>query len=235
MKQDGASRPFPAAPAWSGALFFLVYPLFREEDVMSLSEPFGLRTVSVQLGPDVLSAEVRSGARVVAHSEMRLAAHGADAGRSAALAALRSYLAQAGTTLRGAPLALAIDARWCEITTLPWSDALMYDAGARRYCQAWFAARFGLAAHGRSISCDDAPVGAPRLACGVARDFLDALRHIALQSGHPCVVIAPDLLLTPRPVPARVPAGAAYAPFEALPPMADGTGHANMSWVLTAP
>ncbi|MFL6660365.1 MAG: hypothetical protein ACJ8GW_19920 [Massilia sp.] len=203
--------------------------------MMSLSEPFGLRTVCVQLGPDLLSAEVRSGARVVAHSEMRLAASGADGGRSAALEALRNYLAQAGITLRGAPLALAIDARWCEITMLPWSDALMYDAGARRYCDAWFAARFGAAAHGRSISCDDAPVGAPRLACGVAREFLDALRHIAVQSGHPCVVIAPNLLLAPRPTLPAAQAGAAYAPFEAPPQMPLAAGHGTMSWVLTAP
>ena len=70
---------------------------------------FGGRTLCVTLTPKLLSAVVRSGRRIVAHSEIRLGDSGADG----ACAALQTYLSRAGVTLRGMPVTLVLSTRWC--------------------------------------------------------------------------------------------------------------------------
>ena len=144
---------------------------------------FGGRTLCVTLTPELLSAVVRSGRRIVAHSEIRLGDSGADG----ACAALQTYLSRAGVTLRGMPVTLVLSTRWCQLAMLPWSDAQMYDAGAQRYRQAHFTALYGEAE--REILCEEAPYGQARLACAVERTFLERLRGIARDSGHPCLIV----------------------------------------------
>ncbi|MES2318416.1 MAG: hypothetical protein V4631_13085 [Pseudomonadota bacterium] len=163
---------------------------------MSHSEMPGRRTVCVALAPEMLSAEVRSGERIVGCSEIRIAESPCRGGYDGALVAFRAYLGRAHTTLRGVPLSVAISARWCHFSLLPWNDALMYDDSAQRYLQAHFAALHGQAALGWVTSCADAQYGQARLAWAIEREFMEGLQGIAQHYGHACVAVEPIAPLT---------------------------------------
>ena len=153
---------------------------------MPLTEPLESRALCIALAPEMLTAVVRSGGRVVAHSEVRI---GADGGQDSALGALRTYLRQAGPTLRGLPVALSVSARWCHLSMLPWSEALRHEDSAARYCHAHFEAIYGDAARHLSIVCDDAPEGQPRLAAAIERELVSTLQAIAHENGNPRVAV----------------------------------------------
>lgn len=152
---------------------------------MSLPDSFGSRTMTVTLAPEMLSAVVRCGRKIVAHSEIKIGAARADGSCDAALAAFRAYLGRTGLALRGVPISVGISTRWCQLAMLPWSDALLHGDSALRYRQAYFAAIYGDAAREWEILCDDAPYGQLRLACAIERDFLNGLRECARDNGHP--------------------------------------------------
>lgn len=165
---------------------------------MSLSESFGSRTITVALAPEMLSAVVRSGRRIVAHSEIKIDGARADGGCEGALAAFRAYLARTGLALRGVPVAVGISTRWCQLAMLPWSDALLHGETAPRYRQAHFAAIYGDAARDWEIVCDDAPYGQARLACAIERAFLGGLRECARANGHPWASVESVLTMAGR-------------------------------------
>ncbi len=157
---------------------------------MSLTDIFSSRSVCISLAPDLLTAVVRSGNRIVAHSEMRIAPDDRPDGHWAgALNAFATYLRQAGVTLRGAPLSVALTTRWCQLAMLPWSEALLHERSARRVQEAQFIAIYGDVARNWVTLCDAAPYGMPRLACAVERDFVEGLQAIAAACGHPCPAI----------------------------------------------
>jgi hypothetical protein len=150
-----------------------------------LPDSFGSRSITVTLAPEMLSAVVRSGKRIVAHSEIKIGAARADGSCANALTAFRAYLGRTGLALRGVPISVVISTRWCQLTMLPWSDALLLSDSALYYRHAHFAAIYGDVARNWDIVCDDAPYGQPRLACAIERDFLNALRDCARANGHP--------------------------------------------------
>ena len=153
---------------------------------MPLTDTLDRRALCIALAPELLTAVVRSGARVVAHSDVRIAG---DGGQDSALGALRTYLRQAGPTLRGLPVALSISARWCHLSMLPWSEALRHEDSAARYSHAHFEAIYGDAARHLSIVCDDAPAGQPRLAAAIERELVTTLQAIAHENGNPRVAV----------------------------------------------
>lgn len=150
---------------------------------MSPNTVISSRTLNIGLAPETLSAVVRCHGRIVAHSDIRIAAD-ADGGYDGALDCLRYYLGRAGSALDGVPLCVAVSVRWCQLQMLPWSDALLYADGARRHCEAHFAAIYGEQARGWDFVCDDAPYGQPRLACAFDAGLVAGLRAIAQQNGH---------------------------------------------------
>jgi hypothetical protein len=151
---------------------------------VSLTELFLDKKLCVALAPAQVTAAVRSGRRVLPGSALAVPLDDQDADWRAALAGFDALLRQAGPAAKGLPLSLALSSRWCQLAMLPWSDALLDEAGARRFTEAQFAAVFGEAARGWAIASDDAPYGQPRLACAIDRDFLDGLNSTALGHGH---------------------------------------------------
>ena len=157
---------------------------------MSLTDIFSDRSVSIALAPELLTAVVRSGKRIVAHSEVHIAASERPDGHwEGALNAFATYLRQAGVTLKGVPVSVVLTTRWCQLTMLPWSEALLHEGSAQRFAQAQFAAIYGDVARHWATVCDDAPYGAARLACAIERDFLEGLQHTARSLGHPCALV----------------------------------------------
>lgn len=154
--------------------------------------------MTVTLAPEMLNAVVRSGKRIVAHSEMMIDAARADGNCVAALTAFRAYLTRTGLALRGVPVSVVISTRWCQLAMLPWSDALLHADSALRYRQAHFAAIYGDAARNWEVLCDDAPYGQPRLACAIDRDFLVGLRDCAQANGHPWASVESVLSMAAR-------------------------------------
>ena len=168
---------------------------------MSLTDIFSSRTVCISLAPDLLTAVVRSGKRIVAHSEVHIPhSHRPDGHWEGALAAFATYLRQAGVALRGVPVSVALTNRWCQLTMLPWSDALLHERSAQRFQEAQFIGIYGEVARGWATVCDDAPYGMPRLACAVERDFIDGLRNTARDFGHPCPSIESVLSIAWRAI-----------------------------------
>lgn len=165
---------------------------------MSIPDSFGSRSITVTLAPEQLSAVVRSGAQIVAYSEIRIGGARADGSCANALAAFRAYLGRTGLALRGVPVSVVVSTRWCQLAMLPWSDALLLGDGALRYRQAYFAAIYGDAARAWEIVCDDAPYGQSRLACAIERDFLSGLRDCARANGHPWASVASLLTVAAR-------------------------------------
>lgn len=168
---------------------------------MSLTDIFSSRTVSISLAPDLLTAVVRSGKRIVAHSEVRIPpARHPDGHWEGALGAFATWLRQAGPALAGAPVSVALTTRWCQLAMLPWSDALLHDGSAQRFQEAQFVGIYGEVARGWATVCDDAPYGVPRLACAVERAFLDGLLTTAREFGHPCVSVESVLTIAWRAI-----------------------------------
>jgi len=165
---------------------------------VSFTDSFGSRSMTVMLSPEMLSAVVRSGKEIVAHSEIKIGAARADGSCDAALAAFRAYLGRTGLGLRGVPITVGISNRWCQLAMLPWSDALLHGDSALRYRQAHFAAIYGDPARNWEILCDDAPYGQPRLACAIDRDFLIGLRDCARAIGHPWASLESVLSMAAR-------------------------------------
>ncbi len=163
---------------------------------MSLTETLDRRALCISLAPELLTAVVRSGSRVVAHSEVRIA----DVGHDSALNALRTYLRQAGPTLRDLPVALSITTRWCHLSMLPWDDALLHEDGAARYGHAHFEAIYGDAARHLSIVYDDAPAGQPRLAVAIERELVTTIQAIARENGNPSISIESVLSISARAI-----------------------------------
>ena len=167
---------------------------------MSLTDVFRSRALCVALGPELLSAVVRSGSRIVAHSEVRVDPDYPGEPWQGALAAFGAYLRQAGVTLRGVPVSVSISTRWCQLAMVPWSDALLHEGSAARYQQAHFAGVYGDAARRWSIVSDDAAYGEPRLACAIEREFIDGLQAIAREHGHPCIAVESILSIAARAI-----------------------------------
>jgi hypothetical protein len=176
---------------------------------VSLIDLLRRRTLCVALAPAQLSAVIRAGGRVLPDSA--LAVPLADADWRAALTAFDALLRQAAPAAKGLPLSLALSSRWCQLAMLPWSDALLDDAGARRFMDSQFAAVFGEAARGWAIVCDDAPYGQPRLACAVDRDLLDGLHSTALRHGHAIAGVESVVSIAWRALAARRPQAFALA------------------------
>jgi hypothetical protein len=151
---------------------------------VSLIDLLRNKTLCVALAPAQLTAAIRSGGRVLADSALSVPVDGEDGDWRAALAGFDALLRQAGPAATGLPLSVALSSCWCQLAMLPWSDALLGEAGRHRFMESQFAALFGEAARGWAIACDDAPCGEPRLACAVERDFLDGLHATALAHGH---------------------------------------------------
>lgn len=154
---------------------------------MSLINRLSGKTLCVALAPHQLAAQVRSGRRVQAGSAVHVALTHPEGDWQGALAALEVYLAQAGAAIKGLPLSLSLSNRWCQLTMLPWSDALLAKDSAARFLDTQFAALFGDSARGWTATCDDAPYGEPRLACAIDTDLLAEVRRIASHHGHPCI------------------------------------------------
>lgn len=154
--------------------------------------------MTVALAPEMLTAVVRSGKKIVAHSEIKIDRARADGGHDGALTAFRAYLGRTGLALRGTPVAVAISTRWCQLAMLPWSDELLQGDSALYYRNAHFAAIYGDAARRWEIVCDDAPYGQPRLACAIERDFLNGLRECARANGHPWASVESVLSMAGR-------------------------------------
>lgn len=167
---------------------------------MSLTDIFSSRTVCVSLAPDLLTAVVRSGKRIVAHSEMRIPLDHPDGHWQGALSAFASYLRQAGVALKGVPVSVGLTTRWCQLAMLPWSDALLDKRSAERFLQAQFMAIYGDVARSWAIACDDAPYGQPRLACAVERAFVDGIQQVARELGHPCAAVESVLSIAWRAI-----------------------------------
>ncbi len=150
---------------------------------MSRNTDFTSRSLTIGLAPETLTAVVRCGGHLVAHSHVSIAPD-PDGGYDGALDSLRYYLGRAGSALDDVPLSVAVSVRWCQLEMLPWSDALLYDDGALRHCEAHFAAIYGDLARTWDFVCDDAPYGQPRLACAFEAGLVTGLRAIARQTGH---------------------------------------------------
>ncbi|NHZ89728.1 hypothetical protein F2P45_12000 [Massilia sp. CCM 8733] len=204
---------------------------------MSLTELFSSRTVCVSLAPDLLTAVVRSGKRIVAHSEVRIPLDQTDGKWDGALAAFGTYLRTAGVTLKGVPVSVALTTRWCQLAMIPWSDALLHQGSAQRFQQAQFIGIYGDAARTWAIVCDDAPYGQPRLACAIERDFLQGLQDVARDCGHPCMAIESVLSITWRAIASSQPQ--AFALVEpgrlVLAAAANGRIHAVQAQALRGP
>lgn len=164
---------------------------------MSPNTVISSRSLNIGLAPETLSAVVRCHGRIVAHSDIRIAA-AADGGYDGALDCLRYYLGRAGSALDGVPVSVAVSVRWCQLQMLPWSDALLYAHGARRHCEAHFAAIYGEQVRSWDFVCDDAPYGQPRLACAFDAGLVAGLRAIAQQNGHTLAGIASALCVAGR-------------------------------------
>jgi len=166
---------------------------------MSLTDRIGSKSLCIALAPELLSAVVCSGKRIVAHSEIRIPAD-SDGHWNRSLAAFQAYLRQAGVTLHGIPVSVGIATRWCQLAMLPWSDALLHQDSAQRYQQDHFAGIYGDLACAWSIVCDDAPYGQARLACAIDSAFLDGLRDVARAHGHPRIAVESILSTTARAI-----------------------------------
>lgn len=151
---------------------------------MALNDGFESRTLEVALAPEMLSAVVREGGRVLACSEIRIAPGPGEGHWQTGLAAFAAWVRHAGVGLRAVPLTISVSTRWCQLAMLPWSDALLYQDSARRYQQERFIQIYGSAARGWDVMCDDSPRGQPRLACAIDSDFAHGLRAAALAYGH---------------------------------------------------
>jgi hypothetical protein len=184
----------------AGAIFFVVgfcrrplLPMARRmtaEWSFAMSPDFlnAARTLNIGLAPECLSAVVRCEGRIAAQSDFHFAAD-ADGGYDGALDCLRHYLNRAGSRLDGVPLSVTVSVRWCQLEMLPWSDALLYADGARRHCEAHFAAIYGEQARSWDYVCDDAPYGQPRLASAFDAGLVAGVRAIAQQCGHALVMV----------------------------------------------
>ncbi|SHH47276.1 hypothetical protein [Massilia sp. CF038] len=167
---------------------------------MAAHDGFESRTLSVALAPEMLSAVVRDGARVLACSEIRISPGSGDGHWSAGLAAFETWIRHAGRGLAGVPLAISVSTRWCQLTMLPWSDALLYQDSAQRYLQARFERLYGSAARNWELLCDDSARGQPRLACAVESGFALGLREVAQAHGHDNVRIESIVTATARTI-----------------------------------
>ncbi|HEU4775714.1 MAG TPA: hypothetical protein VFS95_02750 [Telluria sp.] len=150
---------------------------------MALKDGFESRTLDVALAPEMLSAVVREGGRVLACSDIRIEG-GGDGHWQAGLAAFAGWVRHAGVGVRAVPLTVSVSTRWCQLAMLPWSDALLYQDSARRYQEERFIHIYGSAARAWEVLCDDAPRGQPRLACALDAGFAHGLRDAALAHGH---------------------------------------------------
>ncbi|SFU89571.1 hypothetical protein SAMN05216552_1013110 [Pseudoduganella namucuonensis] len=89
------------------------------------------------------------------------------------------------------PVSISLSGRWCQMVLAPWSDALMAEPAASRFLQMQLSAVYGDAARTWSVSCDDAPYGHPRLACGIDADLLESLQSILAEHRLRCAAIEP--------------------------------------------
>ena len=172
---------------------------------MSLTDLFGGRTLCVALAPGQLTALVRSGSRVVAGSATRIVFDPQEGHWQGALDALAAYLGPQGTAPAGLPLSLGLSTRWCQLAVLPWSDALLDEAGAQRFMEAQFAGIFGEVARAWTVRCDDAPYGQPRVACALDRALVDGLHALAAEHGRRCVALESLLPIAWRAIAATGP------------------------------
>jgi len=151
---------------------------------MALKDGFESRTLDVALAPEMLSAVVREGGRILACSEIRIAAAPGEGHWQAGLEAFAGWVRHAGVGVRAVPLTVSVSTRWCQLAMLPWSDALLYQDSARRYQEERFIQIYGSAARAWEVLCDDAPRGQPRLACALDAGFAHGLRAAAQAHGH---------------------------------------------------
>lgn len=158
------------------------------------------RALHIHLGPQSLLAVVRQGGSILDGGTLQIAFANPAGQWQAPLAALRAMLAQPGEAgapaMRSAlaaklPLHVSLSGRWCQMLMAPWSDALLSEPGAARFLEMQFAAIYGDAARGWTVSSDDAPYGQPRLACGIDTGLLDALHALAAEHGTRCAAIEP--------------------------------------------
>lgn len=154
---------------------------------MSLTKLFSRRVLCLHLGSDSFAAVQRQGRQFdVASSHFQAVANPGQAWE-VVLAELQSWLRHAPAGFQGLPLRISLASRWCQMQSLPWSDALLTPASAARFLQNQFVAAYGEAARDWIISSDDAPYGEPRMACAIERDLHDALQALGqeLNPGAP--------------------------------------------------
>jgi len=167
---------------------------------MAWYDGFEHRTLSVALAPEMLSAVVREGTRVLACSEIRIKPGAGDGHWSAGLAAFETWIRQAGSGLSGVPLVVSVSTRWCQLAMLPWNDALLYQDSARRYLQERFERLYGSVARDWELGCDDSPRGQPRLACALESLFAHGLRAAAQAQGYDSMRIESVVTATARTI-----------------------------------
>lgn len=99
---------------------------------------------------------------------------------------------------KNADLHISLPGHWCHMTTLTWSDAMLVPAQAARFITMQQVARYGDSAQDWVTTIDNAPYGRDRLACGVERELVHALKDSAKANGHRCVRIEPSIALAWR-------------------------------------
>lgn len=146
---------------------------------MSLTKLFSRRVLCLGLGSDGFSAVVRDGKQFVSSTAYEQAVNNPEQAWQVVLSELQTWLRQAGSSYQGLPLRITLASRWCQMQSLPWSDALMSPASRAQFLQNQFVALFGDAARDWVIQADDAPYGQPRVACAIERELFDGLQQLA--------------------------------------------------------
>ncbi len=127
--------------------------------------------------------------RIVVHGERAVSPEAPPGAWQPAVAALDAMLQEhAGRKLE---LTLALSGHFARCLVLPWPAEVGEQAEADAYAAHQLRQVFGDAAEGWDVSLDSEARGARRLACGVDRELLDALRGAAKARGARVASIQP--------------------------------------------
>jgi hypothetical protein len=147
---------------------------------VSLIKLFSRRVLCLGLGSDSFAAVVRQGRQFQAATAHYQAVPNPEQAWQVVLSEMQTWLRQAGAPYRGLPLRITLASRWCQMQSMPWSDALAGEASGTRFLQNQFVALYGEAARDWIIQSDDAPWGRPRMACAIEHDLFEAVQQLAL-------------------------------------------------------